>query len=175
MVNERLRLGMTTLHSPKAGDPVLQFIVTIRRLRSVRVTRFALPRLSPGDVYVFRRREHLSVFSIRDLVVVERGCLAQPQPGVEGQHGDGTMVAMRIYRPLREEDIRLLRRNQVAELVVPGDRDRRFAIGLRSKHGTRLEDSTSSVCLRYANGGALLRALTGATLLAAIEIQEGDL
>ncbi len=65
-------------------------------------------------------RELLSLFAAHNFKINERILLAVPVPCLKRQQRRRAMVAMRIHRPMREDDIRLLPVQEFLERFTVG-------------------------------------------------------
>jgi hypothetical protein len=131
-------------------------VVEGRPLAHVGVAGVLLPRLGRRDVDVVRRVEVLGLRAGIDLEVIQRELAPEPEPGVVDQERDYPVIAMGVDGPVREDDVRLLLREDLAELVVAGGADLRRAVDLAREERARLQDRAGLLDLGRADRRGLL-------------------
>ena len=138
----------------------------------MRVACGAFARFGSGDVDKIRWREHQSVFSVGDFVVVETEFLAHSQPGVVGEHGDSAVVGVTVDGPVSEEYVGLFGFDQGSEFFVMSTVDDSVPIALRGEDRAGFQNFTGSFRFGHADVGGGLGSCFGTAFLAAIQIQD---
>ncbi len=166
---------VSALDAAEAHDLRLQRIVTVGRLRRVRVAGRSLARFHSGDVHVVGGREHQRIFTGRHLVIEERKLTVRPAPCIVDERGHGPMIAMPVNRPVREDDVRLQGfQNEPERVIVRGVHDG-FAVHLTRERGGCVQNPAGLSRFRGSQRAALAGRGACTALFPAIEIQQRDL
>src|ERR1019366_1915681 len=134
-----------------------------RRGGAIRRRRYRRSRRARTSWYPRRPRNKL----------VKRESLAGFQPGIEGKHRDGAMVAVAVDGPLREYHVRAFRGEYASEGLIVCSVDDCAAVVLAGKSGPCIETLTGFPGFGGADDGTAPRS--AAEPLTAIQVQQNHL
>jgi hypothetical protein len=171
MAHEGLGICDAQFGTAKSVHQLVHAVKLVGVLAGVGVAGLALARLGGRDIDEPGERVSLRLDAGHDLGVVELECLVHAQPGVVNEERGGPVVAMRIDRPRREDNVRLLGGKQVGDSLVRRIGDFAGSINLPGKQGTRFEDGTGLFRLGATNARCFRVRFAGDSGFAAGEIE----
>jgi hypothetical protein len=173
MPQEPFGLRKAALSTATLCDSNLLRIPLIGLLRSVRVTGRSPALFHPGDIDILGRRKHRGI--LRHLVIVKGKALSGFPPRIQRQHGNSSVIAMTVDRPLGKNNVRPFGRDQAAEHLVVLFVDHGAPVVLICEYGPRLQNSTRILRLGGPDLGTTAQFRRPAVAFAAIEIQQNNL
>jgi len=100
--------------------------------------------------------------------------MAVLQPRIQGQRGNGAMIAMAINRPMRENHVGAFGAEHARERLIMRGIDDRTAVVLAGESGSGFQESTCVLGFRGSNCATAIEARSAAEPLAAIQVQQND-
>src|SRR6185437_15609641 len=131
-------------------------------------------RFEGGDIDEIGGPIALGIAAEIDFVEVERELFAKSGPGAKRQRCTGAVIKVRVDRPLREDDIRLNRREKLGELFIACRGNLRRAVHLRGKDRMRFDTFVSRLGLGGADVTRFSRGFAVNVRLSAREIEAGN-
>lgn len=134
------------------------------------VTSLVLTLQHSLDVYPVCRVEHLGLLACHHLKIVERKATVKPTPSVKHQRAADRMVAMGIDGPVGDDHIGVLAVDEVAHLLVAGQRNLGTAVDLVHEEVSGTSDAAGILTLDNTDGCRLVMALARNTRFATREV-----
>lgn len=108
-----------------------------------------------SDIDVVGGMEDLRLAALIGSEVIQVEGAASLMPGIEDQVEGGAVIAVRVNRPVGEDNVGALGLEQLADLAVAGAVDLSGAVDLAGKDGPRVKDRAGFEGLGGADGGCL--------------------
>ena len=135
--------------------------------------RGLLPRAHRGYIHIVGRMESVGLGAEVHFVVEQLELPSAREPGAEGERARSLVIQVRIDGPLREQDVRPLRRHQLGQRLSGLAVHARRAVHLSREERRCAKNLAGRQAFRRADGGRLFMRFAANARLSAGQVNDG--